>query len=340
MSLADARTAARQVLGGRAPVPRSTGQTFEALCDVFLERASIRPTTEHEYRRIISRDLTAWRGRLVASLTRDDAFGVLDPIIERGSKVEANRTHQLMGSLFECCCGPRLDSKQRRERNPQAGRSRTAPRAPLDVDEAEQLWLALDAEKPEIAAAVRFILLTAQRKSEVGLTWNELDFKNWTWTLPPTRAKNRREHTIPLSPSARAILQAQSKSTGAGPHFDYSPEIRILRSYSQARVFPNVSGKLSRTMARVCERTRLAPTTVHDLRRTATSLMATAGVQQVVLILKLILNHSDRNDITAMYVRYLYDQERAEAVNNSDAMIQDAVAALRLPNPAEAGQAT
>jgi integrase len=210
----------------------------------------------------------------------------------------------------------------------------------LDVDEAEQLWLALDAEKPKIAAAVRFILLTAQRKSEVGLTWNELDFKNWTWTLPPTRAKNRREHTIPLSPSARAILQAQSKSTGAGPHFDYSPEIRILRSYSQARVFPNVSGKLSRTMARVCERTRLAPTTVHDLRRTATSLMATAGVQQVVLILKLILNHSDRNDITAMYVRYLYDQERAEAVNNSDAMIQDAVAALRLPNPAEAGQAT
>jgi hypothetical protein len=156
MSLADARTAARQVLGGRASAVRSTGQTFEAFCDVCFERASIRPRTEHEYRGIIVRDLTAWRGLLVASLTRDDAFKVLDPIIKRGSKVEANRTHQLMVSRLNVAVDPGwTQSNVARGIGKPGGQEHRRGRA-LNVDEVARLWLALDAEKPEIAAGHAF----------------------------------------------------------------------------------------------------------------------------------------------------------------------------------------
>jgi integrase len=58
------------------------------------------------------------------------------------------------------------------------------------------------------ARALEFLLLTGARTGEViGARWNELDLLDKTWTLPAARMKAGREHRVPLSPRALAILE-------------------------------------------------------------------------------------------------------------------------------------
>ncbi len=56
--------------------------------------------------------------------------------------------------------------------------------------------------------ALRFTVMTAARSGEVrGMTWREIDLELCTWTVPPERIKAGREHRVPLSAAAVAILQ-------------------------------------------------------------------------------------------------------------------------------------
>jgi integrase len=62
-------------------------------------------------------------------------------------------------------------------------------------------------------AGVRLLALTGQRGSEVfEMTWQEIDLAAKTWTLPASRAKNGRQHSVPLSDAAIAILQELKSS--------------------------------------------------------------------------------------------------------------------------------
>ena len=57
------------------------------------------------------------------------------------------------------------------------------------------------------ARALEFLILTAARTGEViGARWAEIDLLDKTWTVPAARMKAHREHRVPLSPRALAIL--------------------------------------------------------------------------------------------------------------------------------------
>ena len=57
------------------------------------------------------------------------------------------------------------------------------------------------------ARALEFAILTAARSGEVlGARWEEIDFQTKLWTVPPERMKGGREHRVPLSERAMAIL--------------------------------------------------------------------------------------------------------------------------------------
>ncbi len=59
------------------------------------------------------------------------------------------------------------------------------------------------------ARAVEFAILTACRSGEVrGATWSEIDFAAKLWTIPPERMKSGKEHRVPLSTAALALLQS------------------------------------------------------------------------------------------------------------------------------------
>lgn len=58
------------------------------------------------------------------------------------------------------------------------------------------------------AASLRFLILTAARTSEViGARWNEIDWSVKTWTVPASRTKTNRDHVVPLSTGAIAVLR-------------------------------------------------------------------------------------------------------------------------------------
>jgi integrase len=54
---------------------------------------------------------------------------------------------------------------------------------------------------------LEFLVLTAARSGEVlGARWTEIDFDKAVWTVPAARMKAGREHRVPLSGRALAIL--------------------------------------------------------------------------------------------------------------------------------------
>ena len=67
------------------------------------------------------------------------------------------------------------------------------------------------------ALALEFTILTAARSGEVlGARWSEIDFEVRTWAIPPSRMKAAREHRVPLSGRALAILERLAEvKTGA-----------------------------------------------------------------------------------------------------------------------------
>lgn len=69
---------------------------------------------------------------------------------------------------------------------------------------------------PITQLALRFLALTAVRSGEVrGMLWTELE--DDVWVIPSERMKMRREHVVPLSTQARAVLEIIRPLTGRGP---------------------------------------------------------------------------------------------------------------------------
>jgi integrase len=63
------------------------------------------------------------------------------------------------------------------------------------------------------ARAIEFLVLTAARQGEVlGATWNEIDLAKRVWTVPADRMKGGREHRVPLSDAAVAVLKSMPQT--------------------------------------------------------------------------------------------------------------------------------
>jgi len=91
--------------------------------------------------------------------------------------------------------------------------------AALPYAEMPAFWVTLAAEEGLAAEALRFTILTAGRTSEVvPMTWSEVNFDAAVWTVPPARMKGKknesREHRVPLSKPALALLRARYALTG------------------------------------------------------------------------------------------------------------------------------
>lgn len=70
------------------------------------------------------------------------------------------------------------------------------------------------------ARALEFAILTAARSGEVrGATWSEINLEDGIWTIPASRMKAQREHRVPLSKPAIALLKSLPRFVGANNCF-------------------------------------------------------------------------------------------------------------------------
>lgn len=85
----------------------------------------------------------------------------------------------------------------------------------LPFKEIGQFMKELRAREGVGARALEFTILTAARSGEVrGATWNEIDLKEATWTIPAERMKSGKEHRVPLSLDAVSLLKDMPKVDG------------------------------------------------------------------------------------------------------------------------------
>ena len=82
------------------------------------------------------------------------------------------------------------------------------------------------------ARALEFAILTAARSGEVRLArWPEIDFASRTWIVPAARMKGGREHRVPLSTAAIALLEATPLADDSDVIFQ-SPRRGVLSNMS------------------------------------------------------------------------------------------------------------
>jgi integrase len=133
----------------------------------------------------------------------------------------------------------------------------------LNDNELRAVWKAAESRGVDpFAALVRFLLLTAGRRSEgAGLSWEEIDDAGWT--LPARRNKVKLDLLRPLSAAARDLLEARPRIKDCPYVFTYGR--KPLATFSQSKEeFDEACG--------------VTGWTLHDLRRTARTLMSRAGV--------------------------------------------------------------
>jgi len=168
-------------------------------------------------------------------------------------------------------------------------------------DEIRLLWPVFG-QVGNFGLACRVMLLTGCRRSEVtGMRRDEI--AGDVWMIPASRYKTGRDHVLPLSGAARAIIDAQPQT---GP-----------------LVFPGVGGAaLSRGgnhKARIDRAApRVAPWTVHDLRRTSRSLMSRAGVRPDIA--ERVLGHVIQG-VGRVYDRFEYLDAKRDALERLAALI-------------------
>lgn len=86
----------------------------------------------------------------------------------------------------------------------------------LPVDDLPEFMAALRQVSGMGARALEFAILTGTRSGEVrGATWAEVDLDAKTWTIPASRMKAGKEHRVPLSPAAVALLKALPRLHGS-----------------------------------------------------------------------------------------------------------------------------
>jgi integrase len=180
-------------------------------------------------------------------------------------------------------------------------RSRT-----LDDDEIRGLWAAT-ADGTPFSALIRFLLLTSARRTEAaGMKWGEVD-ADGVWTLPASRSKTKVEVVRPLSKAALAILNVLPR-IGDYP-FTSNGGLTPIASFSGAKAALDAASGVHNWR-------------LHDLRRSARSLLSRAGVNSDVA--EECLGHS-RGDIVERYDRHSFIPEMRIAFEKLATLISSIV---------------
>lgn len=118
------------------------------------------------------------------------------------------------------------------------------------------LWPRLEAVGGMGSLALRFAILTAARSGEVrGARWEEIDLSAKVWTIPAKRMKSGREHRVPLSVAAIALL-LEARAAALRPD-----QVLVFQSTKPGRPLSDM------TLAAVLKRLGV-PATVHGFRST------------------------------------------------------------------------
>jgi len=317
---------AERVRRRTAPASEAAPGSFKAIADEYLEthvKRNNAPGTYAETRRLIAFDaIPAWGERPLASLTADDVLELARKIDRRGAHVQANRTPRRLQALWNWAIEQRLikgpDGKP--PPSPFAGLKPLTVETERDrvLSDAEIVWFwqACDELAWPFGPLFKLLLLTAQRRDEVGtMEWSDLDLDRNLWIIPREKAKNNRVHEVQLSDAAVDLLRALPR-IGRHVFTTDGERDRPVSGFSRAkrRLDAAMIAAQARGLAPGRLPVEIPEFILHDLRRTAATGMAKMKIPPQVV--DKILNHRTGTirGVAAIYNRYEYGEERAAAL--------------------------
>jgi integrase len=262
-----------------------------------------------EVQRHLRKHFAALSEMPLAKVTRAQVAAELAKIAKQNGLFAANRARAALSSLYSWAMGEGLA-----DRNPVIGTNKAtneiARDRVLSPLELSAIWH--EAGDGDYAAIVKLLVLTGQRREEVGgMLWSEVDLDGSIWRIRAERTKNGLPHDLPLSSPAVAILRDRAKrerrdlvfGTGDGPFQGWSN----AKSALDARVL--------KRLRREDKKAQLAAWRVHDIRRTVATRLADIGVLPHVV--EAILNHvsGHKAGVAGVYNRAAYAAEKRAALN-------------------------
>jgi integrase len=274
---------------------------MKELCDRYLEEHAAKKRSEAEDRRMID---TIIKPALGARKVAEIGFGDVDQLHRRlttkgsrtghgrGAPYVANRVASLLGKMFALSIqwNMRADSPAKYvERNVEEKRKRY-----LKPDELTRLTAALAAHPDKaIADAVRMLLLTGARKSEV-LSARFAQFDGDIWTKPASETKQKRDHEVSVSGAVQEIVARRRAATNGEYLFPGRGTLHLT--------------EIKKAWATICKAAALQDFRIHDLRHSAASFMVSNGAS--LPLIGAILGHSQAST-TQRYAHLLRDPQKA-----------------------------
>jgi len=300
-------------------------KTFGELTEKWMTGARMADSTRAMRKHIVDRDiLPVFKNRLLTEITADDLRTLCNKVKARGAPATAVQIRDIVKQIyaFAILHGERVENPAEG-----VGAASIATFVPKDraLSPLEIRLMARQMESvatyPTIRLALRMILLTLVRKSElIEATWDEVDFERATWTIPKQRMKGRNPHVVYLSRQALDIFVALH-TCAAGSKFVLPSRYDADRCMSKAT--------LNRVTQIVAERAKAAklplePFTVHDLRRTGSTLLNEVGFNRDWI--EKCLAHEDGRSSRSVYNKAEYAEQRRhmlqEWANMVDAWIE------------------
>lgn len=264
-----------------------------------------RESTRKHYGALIDKEILPRLGRLkVADVTHTDVDRLHRAMTARGASYQANRTVAVLSRMLSLAI-----KWQYRPDNPAKGIERNQEEKRTRYLSAPELVRLSEAlakhSNRQSANAVRLLLLTGARKGEVlSMRWADLDLQSGVWVKPSAHTKQKKEHRVPLSAPAMALLTGMKDSA------------------SSAYVFPGDTAEayqkdIKRFWSTVCKWAAIDDARIHDVRHTYASILASSGAS--LPLIGALLGHTQPGT-TARYT-HLYDDPLRTATERVGAIL-------------------
>lgn len=321
ISLARARElcidARRAISEGRSPAIEKQrekrrlkeAKSFGEFGEKWLVNAPMADSTRAMRRSIFERELLpVWRNRLLTEITPDDLRAHCGKIVERGAPATAIHARDILKQIYGFAI---LHGEKVANPANDVGPASIATFAPKDRSlsptEIRIMLKQLEnvATLPTIRLGLKLYLLTMVRKSELqDAVWNEVDFENAVWTIPKERMKRSKAHNVYLSRQTLDIMIALK--TCAGNSRFLLPSRYDADAPMSRATFNRVTYAVVEQAKK--ERLPLEPFTVHDLRRTGSTLLNELGFNSDWI--EKCLAHEDGRSSRGVYNKAEYEVQR------------------------------
>lgn len=322
ISLAEAReelnTVKKQISLGVSPAAAKRdgkkmvkgAQRFSDYTVAYMKNIRLADSTRAMKQSVIDRDtLPAFGNRLMHELTPPLVREHCDKMVERGARATALQVREIISSVFKYAADRGHDVTNPVENIKASSIATFTPRdRALSPKEIGIFFRTLEhtGTMATLKLAVKLVLLTMVRKNEfIDATWDEVDFDKAAWVIPAGRMKAGRSHVIYLSRQALDIMIGLKMCAG-GSDYLLAGRYDIRKTLSKAALNRVITETVKRAQA---EGHNLEHSTVHDLRRTASTLLHEAGFSSDWIEKQLA---HEQNGVRAVYNKAEYAAQRRD----------------------------